>query len=145
MFQQPRPGKDNNSAGIIKPYATTMIKSGSNKASFLCQVASLSVSGCSTSSPFSRATHLTGLARNFLPLPAGRSGWVTTATNSQSALISDFSGAKANSGVPAKMMRKDRFNLLTIQITRCSFASFAATFFCFSSFFLSIFRFKGDK
>src|SRR6056297_560000 len=53
--------------------------------------------------PASAASRLTGPATSFRPRPAGRSGWVSTATGRLRATSAARAG-QANSGVPAKMI-----------------------------------------
>ena len=63
------------------------------------------LTGCNTSIWFSLASCLTGLAVSFRPRPAGRSGWVSTASGRTPAPMSAASEARAKSGVPANSTR----------------------------------------
>ena len=62
-------------------------------------------SGCSTSRPRCSASRLTADACRPRPRPAGRSGWVYTATTSPRCAAARSEGT-ANSGVPAKTILK---------------------------------------
>src|SRR5690606_18296995 len=65
------------------------------------------------------AKAFTGLGRNCMPRPEGRSGWVRTRGISCPAASRDSSAVRANSGVPAKTMRMsgaDGFAFLLAQL-----------------------------
>ncbi len=62
-------------------------------------------SGCRTGMAASLARTFTGGGRTFLPLPLGRSGWVTTQTTFSPFARRICSEGTANSGVPMKTIR----------------------------------------
>src|SRR3546814_7671783 len=87
--------------GRIRPKETTTSRSGFSAASASRDTCDFGDSGWNTSIPRSTAARLIGEGVSARPRPAGRSGWVYTATTSlrRAAAISE---GTAKSGVPAK-------------------------------------------
>src|SRR5262245_57038538 len=94
--------------GKMSPYAATTKTSGRNDRSFACASGAFKLVGWTTSMAWRRAHCFTALVVGARLLPAGRSGWVKTATNSCPAATSASSAGTANAGVPAKTMRIQR-------------------------------------
>src|SRR5690606_29680247 len=80
--------------------------SGCSAASSARMASPLRVSGCNTGMSCSTASCLTGDGVSFLPRPAGRSGWVSTASSWCSLSSNARSAVAAKSGVPAKRIFK---------------------------------------
>ena len=89
-----------NSGNILK--ATTICRSAFSDFNSAKNSGFFNFSGCSTCKLFSTAYFFTALCCNCIPLPAGLSGAVITATILQPVFTNASNDATANSGVPIK-------------------------------------------
>ncbi len=106
MFRHPHLGIASTDFGKIKPKAATTITSGDVASSNAWISGFLSEIGFAIARPLLPAASATGLDASFMPLPAGRSGWVNTKAMSCPASCSASSARTAKGGVPAKTTRK---------------------------------------
>ena len=101
-FTEPMGGTLRISRDRIWPYATTTDRSAPRAVISSTKPSERADSGSRILKLWSSASSLTADARSSLPLPAGRSGWVTTPTISCPSSPSARREGTAKAGVPQK-------------------------------------------